>query len=71
MGYDKKVNEAAWAQLEQRRQSAESAAAAALEDFYARCPRALEVKRQMASNAAQAGRDVVSGGDVRVALEKR
>ncbi len=71
MGYDKKVNEAAWAQLEQRRQSAESAAAAALEDFYARCPRALEVKRQMASNAAQAGRDVVSGGDVRAALEKR
>ena len=46
-----------------------TAAAAALEDFFARCPRALEVKRQMASNAAQAGRDVVSGGDVAAALE--
>lgn len=71
MGYDRKVNEEALNQLKHRRQSAEAAAEAALEDFYARCPRALEVKRRMASNAAQAGRDVVSGGDVRAALEKR
>lgn len=70
MGYDKSVAEAARAELERRRQRAESAANANLERFYQQCPRAREVKSQMASNAAGAAKAVVSGGNVREELEK-
>lgn len=71
MSYDKKVSAAARAELERRRVQAESAAARNLEAFLARCPRAGEIRRQLAANAAAAARTVVSGGDVRAELEKR
>ena len=70
MSYDRKVSAAARAELERRRQQAESQAAHNLESFLARCPRAAEIKRQLASNAAAAAKAVVSGGDVRSELEK-
>lgn len=70
MGYDKTVTDAARAELERRRQRAESAANENLERFYQQCPRAREVKSQMASNAAGAAKAVVSGGNVREELEK-
>lgn len=70
MGYDRKVNESARAELERRRRKAEADAAANLERFYQLCPKAREIKYQMASNAACAGKAVISGGDVRAELEK-
>ncbi len=70
MGYDKRVSDAARAQLERRRRQAECTASENLEKFYQACPRAREVKSQMAANAAGAARAVVSGGDVRAELEK-
>lgn len=70
MGYDRQVSEMARAELERRRQRAEYAANENLERFYRECPRAREVKSQMAANAAGAARAVVGGGDVRAELEK-
>lgn len=70
MGYDKKIAGAARAELDRRRQTAESEAAAKLEEFFARCPRAMEVRQEMAHNAANAARAVMGGGDVRTEMEK-
>ena len=71
MGYDKKVSDAARAELERRRLLAETTASANQERFFAQCPRAREVRSQMASNAAGAAKAVVLGGSVREELEKR
>lgn len=71
MGYSKKVTQLAWAELERRRQAAQAAAAEALARFNAMCPRAEEVKYQMARNAAEAARAVLTGADARSLLEKR
>ncbi len=70
MGYDRKVNASAQAELERRQQAAEAEAAVNLEHFYQVCPQAREIKYQMASNAACAGKAVLMGGNVREELEK-
>lgn len=70
MGYDQKINTAARAELENRRRQAESTAAQNLTDFLENCPRAGEIKRQLASNAAAAAKAVLAGGDVRGEMEK-
>jgi len=71
MGYDNNVSLAAKAELDRRRNYAEETARRNLEDFLSRCPRAGEIRRELASNAAEAARAVVSGGSVRDQLEKR
>lgn len=71
MSYDKAVNIAAKAELERRRKYAEETARQGLEDFLARCPRAAEIRRELAANAAGAARAVISGGSVRDQLEQR
>lgn len=71
MSYDKSVNLAAKAELERRRRQAEETARQNLEGFLARCPRAVELRREMAANASSAARAVLSGGNVREQLEKR
>lgn len=70
MGYGKRNYEAAAAELLRRRQTAESAAQTALEDFYSRCPQARGIKEQMAANSAEAVKAILRGGDVRGQLEK-
>ncbi len=70
MGYDRTIGGAAAGELERRRKTAEATAARRLEEFYRQCPKAQEIKSQMASNAAKAGRAVVAGGNVRAELEK-
>ncbi len=70
MGYGKKIYQVACLELEHRRQQAESAAEEKREAFYAQCPRAREIKNEMASNAAGAARAVLNGGDVRGEIEK-
>lgn len=71
MSYDNSVNLAAKTELERRRNQAEETARRNLEDFLSRCPRAGEIRRELAANAAEAARAVVSGGSVRDQLEKR
>lgn len=71
MSYDKSINLAAKSELERRRKHADDTAQRNLEDFLSRCPRAVDIRRELAANAASAARAVVSGGDVRVQLEKR
>ncbi len=71
MSYDNTVNQAARAELERRRKLAEETARQNLEDFLLRCPRAGEIRRELAANAAGAARAVVSGGKVREEMERR
>lgn len=71
MSYDKAVNIAAKAELDRRKKHAEETARRRLEDFLSRCPRAADIRRELATNAAGAARAVVSGGDVRGQLERR
>lgn len=70
MSYDRRVLEAARLELEQRKQTAEASAAARQQEFFQRCPRAEEIRRELAHNAAAAARAVVSGGDVRAQMER-
>lgn len=70
MSYDRKVLEAARAELERRKLDAESAAAARLQAFFQQAPRAGEIRQELAHNAAAAARAVVSGGDVRGQMEQ-
>lgn len=71
MSYDPTVNLAAKAELERRRKHAEETARNCLEDFLASCPRAAEIRMELASNSAGAARAVVSGGSVREQLQQR
>lgn len=71
MSYDSNVNQAAKAELEQRRKLAEETARRNLEGFLQGCPRAGEIRRELAANAAGTARAVLSGGDVHKALEQR
>lgn len=71
MSYDKRVLEAAKAELDRRRQTAEGAAAARLEEFFRQCPRAAQIREEMAHSAAAAARAVLSGGDVRTQMEQQ
>ncbi len=71
MSYDKTVALAARAELERRRSQAQETARQNLEGFLSRCPRAVEIRRELSSNASEAARAVVSGGEVRMELEQR
>lgn len=70
MAYDREVQQAAQAEMLRRKQTAEAQAATRLEQFFENCPRAREVRQEMARGAAAAGRAVAAGGDVRTQLEK-
>ena len=56
MGYGKKIFQEAMDQLEARKRAAEEAAWQRQRDFAARCPRAGEIKWEMAQNASQIAR---------------
>lgn len=71
MSYDKTVTLAAKAELERRRALAQETARRTLEAFLLDCPRAGEIRRELANNASGAARAVVSGGDLRKELEQR
>ena len=70
MGYGTKIQESALAELNRRKQSAESEALEKAEAFYTRRPEARAIKAKIAGNAAGAGKAVLRGGDVRGELEK-
>lgn len=70
MGYDREIQRQAQAELLRRRQTAQQRAAARLEAFLDSCPRARELRQEMARGGAAAGRAVLSGGDVRAQLEQ-
>lgn len=71
MSYDKSVTIAARSELERRRALAEESARLTLEAFLSDCPRAGEIRRELANNALAAARAAVSGGDARAELERR
>lgn len=68
MGYGKKIFQEAMDQLEARKRAAEQAAWQRQRDFAARCPRAGEIKWEMAQNASQIARAVLGGGDAKSAM---
>lgn len=68
MGYGKKIYQQAAAQLEARKRAAEEAAWQRQQDFGARHPRAGEIKAEMAQNAAQLARAVLSGERAKTAV---
>lgn len=70
MGYGKKIYGEAMAELERRKQAAESAADRKLEEFYGRRPEARQIREAIAANAAGAAKAVLRGGDVRAEMEK-
>ena len=63
MGYGVKIYQAACKELEDRRRRAEEKAAACRERFFEDCPRAAQIREEMARNASGAARAVLSGGD--------
>ena len=71
MSYDKTVALAARAELDRRRSEAEERARRNLEDFLQACPRAVEIRRELARNSAEAARAAVSGEGARERLEHR
>lgn len=71
MSYDKTVTLAAKAELDRRRSEAEDRARRNLEDFLLACPRAGEIRRELARNSVGAARAVVSGEGARERLELR
>ena len=64
MGYGNKTYQAACQELEQRKRQAEEQAELGRERFYELCPRAKEIREEMAQNAAGAAKAVLAGGDV-------
>jgi len=70
MGYGKRIYGEARAELEHRKQAAESAAEQKLEEFYSRCPEARQVREAIASNAAGAAKAVLRGGDARAEMKR-
>ena len=70
MGYGKRIYEEACAELARRKTRAEQTAEMGLQNFYRQCPRAREIREEMAVNSARAAKTVISGGDVRRELEK-
>lgn len=69
MGYGKRIYEEAAAELERRRHTAEQTAQEKCGEFYRRCPEAAQIREKIASNAANAGKAVLNGGNIRKALE--
>lgn len=70
MGYGKKIYGEARAELERRKQAAESAAEQRLEEFYGRRPEARQIREAIASNAAGAAKAILRGGDVRSEMKR-
>lgn len=70
MGYGIKTYLAAMQELEQRKLHAEEVAEQGKERFYAQCPRAKEIREEMAQNAAGAAKSVLAGGDVRAEITR-
>ena len=68
MGYGNKIFQAACQELEQRKRRAEEKAEQGRARFYHQCPRAREIREEMARNATGAARAVLSGGDVRAEI---
>lgn len=69
MGYSRQVYIDAENELNRRRTEAQNRAQQRLDDFYAVCPEAELVRRQIASTASQAARAVLRGGNVRTSME--
>ena len=70
MGYGVKIYQAAQLELERRRRQAEETAWERRDAFFEACPRAREIREEMATNAAGAGKAVLAGGNVRQELSK-
>lgn len=70
MNYKPEIYEKATAILKKRKRDAELLALSKHSDFVSRCPRALDIERQMQSTGSQAARTVLSGGNVRETLSK-
>ena len=70
MGYGRKTYQAALQELEMRKRQAEERADLGRERFYAQCPRAREIREEMAQNAAGAAKAVLSGGDARAEITR-
>lgn len=70
MGYGNKTYLAAYQELEQRKRLAEEKAEQERERFYELCPRAKEIREEMAQNAAGAAKAVLAGGDVRAEITR-
>lgn len=70
MGYGNKTYLAAYQELEQRKRLAEEKADQGRERFYELCPRAKEIREEMAQNAAGAAKAVLAGGDVRAEITR-
>lgn len=69
MGYSKHVYLRAENELNKRRSEAQQKAQINLDDFYRSCPEAENVRRRIASTAAEAAKAVLRGTDVRTSLE--
>lgn len=69
MGYSRQVYLEAENELNKRHSDAVHKAQRRLDDFYAVCPEAEQVRRRIASTASQAAKAVLRGGDVRTSLE--
>ena len=69
MGYSRQVYQQAEHELNQRRENAQRIAQRKLDDFYAVCPEAEDIRRRIASTASQAAKAVLRGTDVRASLE--
>lgn len=70
MGYGNKIFQAACQELERRKRQAEELADRGRDRFYEQCPRAREIREEMAQNAAGAAKAVLSGGDVRAEISR-
>lgn len=69
MGYSRQVYMEAENELNRRHSEAVGRAQRRLDDFYAVCPEAEDVRRRIASTASQAAKAVLRGTDVRASLE--
>lgn len=69
MGYSRQVYMEAENELNRRHSEAVGSAQQRLDDFYAVCPEAEDVRRRIASTASQAAKAVLRGTDVRASLE--
>ena len=69
MGYARQVYLQAENELNRRRTTAQDTAQRRLEDFYAVCPEAEDVRRRIASTASQAAMAVLRSGNARETME--
>lgn len=70
MGYGNKTYQEACLELERRKRQAEDASEQGRDRFYELCPRAREIREEMAQNAAGAAKAVLAGGDVRAEITR-